>query len=43
MLNKLIKSILAGISIALGAVIYLLCSNKIVGARFPYLGFNYPK
>ena len=32
MLNKLIKSILAGISIAIGAVIYLLCSNKIVGA-----------
>ena len=32
MLNKLVKSILAGISIAIGAVIYLLCSNKIVGA-----------
>ena len=32
MLNKLIKSILAGVSIAIGAVIYLLCSNKIVGA-----------
>ena len=32
MLNKLVKSILAGVSIAIGAVIYLLCSNKIVGA-----------
>ena len=32
MLNKLIKSILAGFSIAIGAVIYLLCSSKIVGA-----------
>lgn len=32
MIDKLIKSILAGISISIGAVIYLLCSNKIVGA-----------
>ena len=32
MLNKLVKSILAGISISIGAVIYLLCSDKIVGA-----------
>lgn len=32
MLNKLYKSILAGIAIAIGAVIYLLCPNKIVGA-----------
>lgn len=32
MLNKLLKSIYAGIAIGLGATIYLLCSNKIVGA-----------
>ena len=32
MLNKITKSILAGVSIAIGAIIYLLCSNKIVGA-----------
>lgn len=32
MLNKLVKSILAGVAISIGAVIYLLCSNKIVGA-----------
>lgn len=32
MLKKLINSILAGVSIAIGATIYLLCSNKIVGA-----------
>jgi len=32
MLKKLINSILAGVSIALGGTIYLLCSNKIVGA-----------
>ena len=32
MVNKLVRSILAGVSIALGAVIYLLCSNKIAGA-----------
>ena len=38
MLDKLIRSILAGISVALGAVIYLLCSNKIVGALFFSVG-----
>lgn len=32
MIDKLVKSILAGISISIGAVIYLLCTNKIVGA-----------
>lgn len=32
MIKKLIYSILAGVSIAIGAAIYLLCSNKIVGS-----------
>lgn len=32
MLQKLTKSILAGISIAIGATIFLLCENKIVGS-----------
>lgn len=32
MIKKLIYSILAGVSISIGAAIYLLCSNKIVGA-----------
>ena len=32
MLNKIVKSILAGVAISLGAVIYLLCTDKIVGA-----------
>ena len=32
MIKKLIYSILAGVSISIGATIYLLCSNKIVGA-----------
>lgn len=32
MINKLVKSILAGVSISIGATIYLLCANKIVGA-----------
>lgn len=32
MLNKVVRSVLAGISISIGAVIYLLCTNKIVGA-----------
>ena len=34
MVNKLVKSILAGVAISIGAVIYLLCSNKVVGAFF---------
>ena len=38
MLNKVVKSIMAGIAIALGGVIYLLCSNKIVGALFFSVG-----
>lgn len=38
MLNKFINSVLAGISIALGATIYLLCSNKIVGALLFSIG-----
>lgn len=40
MLNKLIKSILAGISIALGGVIYLLLmeTNKVYGALFFSVG-----
>ena len=32
MLKKFIDSVLAGISIALGGTIYLMCPNKIVGA-----------
>lgn len=40
MLNKLVKSILAGIAIALGGVIYLLLmeTNKIAGALFFAVG-----
>ena len=32
MINKLIKSILAGVAISIGGTIYLLCTDKIVGA-----------
>lgn len=32
MLEKLVKSILAGVSISIGATIFLLCESKIVGA-----------
>ena len=32
MLKKVIYSLMAGIAIAMGATIYVLCSNKIVGA-----------
>jgi formate/nitrite transporter FocA (FNT family) len=32
MLKKIIYSVMAGIAIAMGATIYVLCSNKIVGA-----------
>ena len=41
MLNKFIKSVLAGISIALGAVIFLVCKGKgheIIGALFFSIG-----
>ena len=38
MLKKFINSVLAGVSISLGATIYLLCSNKIVGALLFAIG-----
>lgn len=38
MIDKIIKSILAGISIALGAIIYLLCPDKVIGAFFFSIG-----
>ena len=38
MLEKFIKSVLAGISIAIGATIFLLCEVKIVGAIFFSIG-----
>lgn len=38
MLEKLIKSILAGVAIAIGGTIFLLCENKIVGALFFSVG-----
>ena len=38
MLKKFINSVLAGVSIAIGGTIYLLCSNKIVGSLFFSVG-----
>ena len=38
MINKISKSILAGFSIALGAIIYLLCPSKVVGALMFSIG-----
>ena len=38
MSKKIIASILAGFTISIGAVIYLLCSNKIVGASLFAVG-----
>ena len=32
MIDKIIKSILAGVAIALGSIIYLLCPDKVAGA-----------